>query len=137
MTPLTKRLSLPMDDDIALAERIDSGLPAWTITEMVKILRLASISSVAVLIGMSAKTAKRQVAQRCVLNRNESERMVRLIRVYDKAVGTFESHENARKWLARPLSCLNGKSPLELVGSEPGARAIEQALGRLEHGVFG
>ncbi len=137
MTTLAKRFSLPLDDDLALAERIESGLPSSTITEMRKVLQFPSISSVASLVGMSAKTAERRVAHRAVLARDESERMVRLIRIHMQAVETFESEENARKWLFRPLSIFNGKTPLEMIVTEPGARVVEQALGRIEHGVFG
>jgi len=137
MTTIAKRFSLPLDDDLALAARIESGLPASTITQMRKLFSFPSISSVAALIGMSAKTAERRVANRAVLARDESERMVRLIRVYHQAVETLESEENARKWLMKPLAIFNGKSPTEMIVTEPGARAVEQALGRIEHGVFG
>jgi putative toxin-antitoxin system antitoxin component (TIGR02293 family) len=104
---------------------------------MRKTFLFPSISSVAALIGMSAKTAERRVAARATLARDESERLVRLIRIHSQAVETFESEENARKWLQKPLSIFNGKTPLEMVATEPGARAVEHALGRLEHGVFG
>lgn len=137
MTTLAKRFSLPLDDDLALAVRIESGLPASTITELRKVFLFPSISSVAALIGMSAKTAERRVAQHSVLARDESERMVRLIRIHNWAVDVFESEENARQWLLKPLSIFNGKSPMDMIVTEPGARAVEQALGRLEHGVFG
>ncbi|HEU5080093.1 MAG TPA: antitoxin Xre/MbcA/ParS toxin-binding domain-containing protein [Opitutaceae bacterium] len=137
MTTVAKRLSLPLGDDLALAARIESGLPASAIMEMRKTFLFPSISSVAALIGMSAKTAERRVATRARLARGESERLVRLIRIHNQAVDTFESEENARKWLQKSLSIFNGKTPLEMVATEPGARAVEQALGRLEHGVFG
>ena len=137
MTTIAERLSLPLGDDLALAERIEAGLPASAITEMRKALLFTSTSLVASLIGMSAKTAERRVAARSRLARDESERLVRLIRIHNQAVESFESEEHARKWLQKPLSIFNGRTPLEMVATEPGARAVEQALGRLEHGVFG
>jgi putative toxin-antitoxin system antitoxin component (TIGR02293 family) len=137
MTTLAQRLSLPLGDDFALAQRIESGLPASAITEMRKVFLFSSISSVAALIGMSAKTAERRVAQRAKLAPDESERIVRLVRIHNQAVEVFESDENARQWLLKPLSIFNGKTPMDMIVTEPGARAVEQALGRIEHGVFG
>ncbi len=137
MTAIAKRFSLPLFDDIALAERIESGVPSAMIDEMRKVLHLPSISIVAALIGMNARTAERRVGSRARLAPDESERLIRLIRIYSQAVDTFESEENARNWLVRPLAIFKGKSPYKMVVTEPGARAVEQALGRIEHGVFG
>lgn len=137
MPHIGRRLSLPLHDDLALAERIERGLPASVIAEAQKTLRFPSIASLATVIGMSAKTAERRVAQQSKLTLDESERLVRLIRIHNQAVATLESEEHASKWLQRPLSIFNRKTPLEMIQTEPGARAVEQALGRLEHGVFG
>jgi putative toxin-antitoxin system antitoxin component (TIGR02293 family) len=39
-------------------------------------------------------------------------------------------------WLKSPQKALGGKTPLEYSDTEPGAREVEDLLGRLEHGVF-
>jgi putative toxin-antitoxin system antitoxin component (TIGR02293 family) len=48
----------------------------------------------------------------------------------------LEDEANARQWLNRPLKVLGGLTPLALSATEPGAREVEQVLGRLEQGVF-
>ena len=136
MTTIAQRLSLPLDDDIKLAERVKAGIPASAIQLLTDLLLLGSIARTAELVHMSAKTAERRVRSQARLEPDESERVVRLIRVLNLAETALESKENARKWMAKPLEILGGKTPLEMSATEPGARAVEQALGRLEHGVF-
>lgn len=127
---------MPLEDDVALARRVEAGIPARAIELLTGALGLGSIARTAALVRMSAKTAERRVRAKARLAADESERVVRLIRLLNRAEGVFENRENAQKWMTKPLLLLGGKSPLEMSGTEPGARAVEQALGRIEHGVF-
>ncbi len=136
MTTIARHLSLPLDDDLELARRVESGIPALAIRFLMESLGLGSIARTAALVNMSAKTAERRVRAKALLSPDESERVVRLIRIVTQAERVLENNENARRWMAKPLAILGGKSPLEMSATEPGARAVEQALGRLEHGVF-
>lgn len=136
MTTSALRLSLPLDDDLELAKCVEAGIPALAIRLLMESLGLGSIARAAELVHMSAKTAERRVRAKSKLSPDESERVVRLIRILNRAERVLENKENARKWMQKPLSILGGRSPLEMSATEPGARAVEQALGRLEHGVF-
>ena len=40
----------------------------------------------------------------------------------------------ATRWLKRPNRALGGRVPLELIDTEPGARAVENVLGRIAYG---
>jgi len=40
----------------------------------------------------------------------------------------------ANRWLKRPNAALGGKPPIELLDTEPGARAVENVLGRIGYG---
>lgn len=57
-------------------------------------------------------------------------------RLFQRAVAVLESPELAQAWFSRPLAIFAGKSPAEMAMTAAGARAVTQALGRLEHGVF-
>ena len=71
------------------------------------------------------------------LSPDESERMYRLAGVFESAVRLFEGDvPAAREWLTRPCRGLGGAVPIELTKTEVGARAVEDMIGRLEHGVF-
>ena len=71
------------------------------------------------------------------LEPEESDRAVRLSRVFGAALGLFEGDEEAaRAWLKKRQATLGNQRPIELVRSEVGAREVERLIGRLEHGVF-
>ncbi|EJI0210408.1 DUF2384 domain-containing protein, partial [Salmonella enterica subsp. enterica] len=67
----------------------------------------------------------------------QSERLVRIIRVIDRAVELFEGNkEEAQKWLNEPNRALSWKVPAELMASETGAYEVIKLITRLEHGVY-
>lgn len=67
----------------------------------------------------------------------QSERLVRIIRVIDRAVDLFEGDkEEAQKWLKEPNRGLGWKVPAELMASETGAYEVMKLITRLEHGVY-
>lgn len=67
---------------------------------------------------------------------DESERLLRLARLFERAVEVMGSEPSAQKWFQSPVKGLGGKTPLEFADTEPGARAVENMLDRIEDGVF-
>ena len=127
---------LPFDNDLALAWRVEEGIPSSTIRFLADSLGLGSIAQTAALVHMSARTAERRVKAKARLSPDESERVVRIIRILRRAEEVLNSKDNARRWMHQPLGIFKGRTPLELSATEPGARAVEQALGRIEYGVY-
>ncbi len=84
--------------------------------------------------------AERTLARRRVSGRlapDESERLLRLSRVFEKAVDLFEGNTaSAVGWMVTPRRALSEQSPLDYSRTEIGAREVENLIGRLEHGVF-
>ena len=66
----------------------------------------------------------------------ESERIFRLQRLFEKSLEVFEDAGLAKKWLKEEAYGLGDVSPLEYAVTEIGAREVEDLLGRIEHGVF-
>jgi putative toxin-antitoxin system antitoxin component (TIGR02293 family) len=95
-----------------------------------------SLQAVAEAIGIPERTlARRRVSGR--LAPEESERLLRLSSIFEKAVELFEGDVlSAVNWLAAPKRALENQSPLEYARTEVGAREVENLIGRLEHGVF-
>jgi len=113
---------------------IKKGLP---FSEFEKISKNIGISSevLAALINIAPRTlARRKAAGR--FERHESENLMRIGILFERAVDVLEGAENAREWLKSPKKALGGKTPLEYSDTEPGAREVDDLLGRLEHGVF-
>ena len=71
------------------------------------------------------------------LEPDESDRAVRLSRIFAAALGLFEGDDDAaRAWLKKRQPMLGNERPIDLVKTEVGAREVERLVGRLEHGVF-
>lgn len=66
----------------------------------------------------------------------ESERLYRIIRLFNLTTEIFETRENARKWLNTPSPDFEGKTPLDYADTEIGAREVEAALDRIADGVI-
>ena len=70
------------------------------------------------------------------LKTDESERVLRIARLYDKALDVFENESAVENWLKKPARGLGYKVPLEYADTEIGTQEIINLLGRIEHGVF-
>jgi len=128
-------LGLRSFDTPRLVKRLGDGLTFSAFERLRRSLDL-STKDLAGLILVSARTlARRKALGR--LRPDESDRLVRVARVFGRAIDLFEGDAvAARMWLAKKNAALGGSSPLEMVTSEVGAREIDGLIGRLEHGVF-
>jgi putative toxin-antitoxin system antitoxin component (TIGR02293 family) len=78
----------------------------------------------------------RTLARRTVFKPDESERILRLGRLFQRATAVLGSAEEARTWFQAPQHAFGGIAPLDYADTELGAREVENLLGQLEHGVF-
>ena len=94
------------------------------------------VARIASIIGIPERTlARRRNSGR--LTSDESERLLRVSAVFEKAVDLFEGDRAAAlKWLTSPKKALENETPLLYSRTELGAREVENLIGRLEHGVF-
>ena len=69
-------------------------------------------------------------------DKNESDRIARLARVFGKAFELFGSEEAAREWLKSPAHAMSGETPIAFCDTEVGARMVEDLIGQIDHGVF-
>jgi putative toxin-antitoxin system antitoxin component (TIGR02293 family) len=70
------------------------------------------------------------------LSLEESERLMRLGRVFEQAVALHDGDQDAaREWLETPIPALGDERPLDLAQTDPGAREVEDLIGRIAHGV--
>jgi putative toxin-antitoxin system antitoxin component (TIGR02293 family) len=95
-----------------------------------------ALSQLATVIGIPERTlARRRVSRR--LTPEESERLLRISSVFEAAVDLFEGDAaDAVNWLNTPRKALGDRTPLAYARTEPGAREVEDLIGRLEHGIF-
>lgn len=115
-------------------ERIREGLPIERFDRLKELLDI-SVQELASLVGISSSTLGRR-RKSGYLSESESERLWRVGQLLVRARDVLEDADLARRWLKTPKRALGGKTPLEYAETEPGAREVEDLLGRLEHGVF-
>jgi putative toxin-antitoxin system antitoxin component (TIGR02293 family) len=86
--------------------------------------------------GISQRTLTRRIAQHSKLTAAESDRAVRLARVYTSAEETLGDGDKAAEWLKTPNRALGGARPLDQLDTDPGVREVEEVLGRIAYGVY-
>jgi putative toxin-antitoxin system antitoxin component (TIGR02293 family) len=59
-----------------------------------------------------------------------------MARLFALAEEVLESADAARDWLREPQAGLGNRIPLEMMGTEAGAREVEDLLLRIEHSVL-
>jgi putative toxin-antitoxin system antitoxin component (TIGR02293 family) len=128
--------SYPLENDLEMASLILAGLPTTVLRRVAAFLGLRP-AKVGSLVNINEKTLERRLKAHARLKPDESERVARLMRIISLAASVLESEVHAREWLNRPLRELDGRTPLQMTATEPGAREVERVLGRIEHGIFG
>lgn len=86
-------------------------------------------------LGLPRRTLARR-KQEGVLSPSESERVMRLARVIERAADVIGGGDRANEWLRKPNKALGGESPLSLLDTDVGAQEVEDVLGRIEYGVY-
>jgi putative toxin-antitoxin system antitoxin component (TIGR02293 family) len=83
-----------------------------------------------------ARTLQHRRSRKERLTVEESDRVIRALRVLSAAEGVYESRERALQWLRRPNPRLNDRSPISLLKTDTGARIVEELLGQIDEGYF-
>jgi putative toxin-antitoxin system antitoxin component (TIGR02293 family) len=125
-----KRVKTQLD----LLPLIRGGLPFASLERMSGHLEISSLAMVASL-GLAKRTVSRRAHER-KLSASESERLMRLVRVFAEAKHVLGSAEKARRWVLKPSRALAGAIPISLLDTDIGANAVFEELGRIEYGVF-
>jgi len=128
-------IGLRDESPFAIVEQLREGVAFHGILKLSKASGF-SVGRIASFMKIPPRTLVRRKARR-LFTPGESERLLRLARLFEKSLQLFEGDAvSAREWLESPRAVLTGKSPIEFGETEVGAREVEQLIGRLEHGVF-
>lgn len=70
------------------------------------------------------------------LTHDESDRAVRIARIASLAEEIFGDDAKAARWLRKPKERFEGRTPMEVLRTEAGARLVEEMLLQLDYGIF-
>jgi len=82
------------------------------------------------------RTLQHRRSRREKLTVEESDRVLRAIRVLSSAESVYGSRERALAWLRRSNARLNGRTPLSLLNTDTGSRIVEEMLVQIDEGMF-
>jgi putative toxin-antitoxin system antitoxin component (TIGR02293 family) len=120
---------------IKMVRRTRKGLAFRTVERFQKNTGL-STSDLAEVVDIKMRTLHRRKEQGR-LEPGESDRLLRIARIFGKALELFEGDADAaRQWLSTAQAALGGEKPLALAKTDLGAREVEALVDRLEHGVL-
>jgi len=117
-----------------LQEAIRSGLPFATLAAVMEKLEL-SLNEAAAVLHIPERTMARRKRDK-KFPPNESDRVLRLARVYAHATEVFATEDDARAWLKEANRALGGKRPLDLLDTDIGVQKVDAVLTRIQHGVY-
>lgn len=83
-----------------------------------------------------SRTLQHRRSRREKLTVEESDRVLRVIRVLSLAETIYGSRERARAWLRRPLARLDGRTPISLLKTDTGSRIVEELLIQIDEGMY-
>lgn len=113
---------------------VEAGLPLAVVSDFVAHsgLQFKDIYEVVI----PARTLKHRRDRKEPLNLDESDKLARLLRVYDQTVHVFDDKEKAIRWLNKPKHRFAERTPIQMLRTELGGRMVEEMLGQIEHGMF-
>ena len=83
-----------------------------------------------------SRTLQHRRSRREKLTVEESDRVLRAIRVLSLAETVYGSRERALAWLRKPHARLDGRAPLSLLRTDTGSRIVEELLVQIDDGMF-
>lgn len=114
--------------------QVRNGVPVTVVAQLTGELGLSTPALLAWLqIAPRTWARRKQVGRFDML---ESDRLARLGRLVRRCRNVLGGAEEAKAWMAKPNRALQGRTPFDVAGTEVGAEAVFDLLGRLEHGVF-
>jgi putative toxin-antitoxin system antitoxin component (TIGR02293 family) len=126
----TFRRLLRNDQDLQAAIR--QGFPSAAVEELMQAASL-TLAELARCLDLSPRSLQRR-RRTGRLARYESDRLYRLARIVALAEHSLGDRNRAVCWLKRPNIALGGTSPIHILDTEPGARQVENLLGRIAFG---
>ncbi len=82
------------------------------------------------------RTLQHRRSRREKLTVEESDRVLRAIRVLSLAESVYGSRARALAWLRKPHARLDDRAPLSLLTTDTGSRIVEELLVQIDEGMF-
>lgn len=85
---------------------------------------------------IASRTLQHRRSRREKLTIEESDRVLRTIRVLSSAEAVYGTRGRALSWLRKPHPRLQDRTPLSLLRTDTGSRIVEELLVQIDEGMF-
>lgn len=118
--------------DLGIVEAVRAGLPLQLVDELLDSGRLTAAELDRLAFPRRTLAHRRSLGR---LSPEQSDRLLRLLRVVAAAEDGLADPAKAARWLRRPTHALDGHAPLDLLDTDIGARRVETLIGQIGHGI--
>jgi putative toxin-antitoxin system antitoxin component (TIGR02293 family) len=128
-------LGLRLTNPIDIVKRVEQGLSFAALERFQKNTGLSTID-LAEVVAIKLRTLHRR-REEGRLEPDESDRLLRVSRLFAKALGLFEGDVSAaRAWFFAPAKSLAGGRPIAFARTDLGSLEVGALIDRLEQGVL-
>lgn len=124
--------SVPQND-FELSRQVEQGAKLESLEELKR--RGLTFSEIAEVV-IPPRTFKHRKAREQRLSMEETERLLRVVRVLAFADTVFGNHDKALRWLRIPDDRLQNASPLSLLRSEIGGTVVDGMLWQIHDNLY-
>lgn len=118
----------------AIIRHIEEGLPVAVLDRVCRRVAPSDVNFKYRIVP-KATLARRKTGEHGRLSTDESDRLVRLVKVWTFAREVWGSDAEASAFLFRPHAMLEGREPIDvMLRTDLGASLVEEILGRLKYG---
>jgi putative toxin-antitoxin system antitoxin component (TIGR02293 family) len=82
------------------------------------------------------RTLKHRRQRQEPLSIEESDRLFRVVRMYELAAKVYGDREDGRKWLLSHMDRFDGRTALSMLRTEAGEHAVQEFLIQIDEGMF-
>lgn len=122
-------------DPLEQRRTIREGMEAIIVDRVAKELLHVPLQTLLSGLGLPNSTILRKISKEERLSGAESDRVARVLYVFEQATDVFEDDALAAEWMQRPNGELGGLRPLEVLDSQPGYDRVRDLLMRVTFGV--
>ena len=123
----------PPSTETEILRIVEAGLAPAVISRLASLgLERSEIDNIVI----PSRTLQHRRSRRENLTPEESDRVLRTIRVLSSAEVVYENRERALRWLRQAHPRLQGRTPLSLLKTDTGSRIVDELLVQIDEGMF-
>lgn len=119
---------------VEVIKRTREGLPASVFGEISTYLDMPQ-TQLYDAVGVSRSTMAARIKANQHLSSSESDKVIRIAKVLERAADVLGDSDQARIWLRREIRSIGGVPPITLLDTEAGYELVLDTLGRIEQGI--